>query len=217
MASKYIFSESDKAQVKAAVEALERESCGEIVPYFVQSSDDYQEANWYAASICGLLTAVGIGVLSFAWLLPMRVTPLEVSGAIVALMVVGFVAPMVFPVLKRWLLPNERLQDRVLDRAKCAFLDEGVYKTEERVGILIFVSQLEHRVVVLGDEGINSRLKGEDWQHVVDEVIRGVKSGETAKGMVAAIGLCKDLLLQHGFVRKSTDFNELHDGLRLGE
>ena len=44
MAKKYTFTESEKEQVEQAVKDLETVSCGEIVPYFVGSSDDYAEA-----------------------------------------------------------------------------------------------------------------------------------------------------------------------------
>jgi len=63
--------------------------------------------------------------------------------------------------------------------------------------------------MVLGDEGISKKLSPEDWQHVVDEVVEGIKSNQIANGLVKSIAHCKDLLLKYGFVRKSTDFNEL--------
>ena len=122
---------------------------------------------------------------------------------------------MILPQSKRLIISRDSQAERVNQRALQAFMNEKVFETEERVGILIFVSKVEHQVMVLGDEGISKKLKPEDWQHVVDEVVKGIKSNEIAKGMVSAIALCKELLLEHGFVRKSTDYNELDDGLRI--
>ncbi|HCX23167.1 MAG: hypothetical protein CMB80_15765 [Flammeovirgaceae bacterium] len=213
--AKYTFTETEKEQVKQAVKDLETVSCGEIVPYFVNSSDDYAEASWYTAGILGGGTSAILAVLSYTWLLPMRVTPFEISLFILGAFVVGFLIPVILPQSKRLIISRDSQAERVNQRALQAFMNEKVFETEERVGILIFVSKVEHQVMVLGDEGISKKLKPEDWQHVVDEVVKGIKSNEIAKGMVSAIALCKELLLEHGFVRKSTDYNELDDGLRI--
>ncbi|WP_421877079.1 TPM domain-containing protein [Marinoscillum sp.] len=213
--ARYTFSDTEKEQVKQAVKDLETVSCGEIVPYFVNSSDDYAEASWYTAGVFGGVTSVLIAILSYLWLLPWRLTPLEVSLIIFGAFLVGFLIPLILPKAKRWIISSDRQQERVNQRALQAFMNEKVFETEERVGILIFISRLEHQVLVLGDEGISQKVKPEDWQHVVNEVINGIKANQIGTGLVKAISLCKDLLLDNGFVRKSTDFNELDDSLRI--
>lgn len=213
--AKYTFTEEEKAQVKQAVKDLETVSCGEIVPYFVNSSDDYAETSWYtAASLAGFVSIL-IAILSYTWMLPFQMTPLEVSLAIFGALILGFLVPVLFPPVRRWIISKDRQAERVNQRAMTAFLEEKVFETEERVGILIFVSRLEHIVLVIGDEGISKKVAQDDWQHVVDEVVNGIKAKTIGNGLVKAIGECKDLLLKHGFVRKSTDTNELDDGLRI--
>ncbi len=215
MRKKYTFSESEKEQVEQAVKDLETVSCGEIVPYFVNASDDYAEASWYVSTLLSAFTVVLVGLLSYTWLLPFRFTPLEVSIVAFSAIVLGFLFPIVFPKVKRWIIPKERQAQRVNQRAMEAFLNEKVFQTEERVGILIFVSRMEHMVLVIGDEGISKKVEQSDWQHVVDEVITGIKANQIGDGLVKSIDICKDLLLKNGFVRKSTDTNELSDGLRI--
>ncbi|MFY0605907.1 MAG: hypothetical protein JXR10_04275 [Cyclobacteriaceae bacterium] len=217
MSKKYTFTESEKEKVEQAVKDLETVSCGEIVPYFVGSSDDYAEASWYVSTLLSAFTAVIVGILSYTWMLPFRFTPLEVALVIFSAMLLGFLFPILIPNAKRWIIPKERQLQRVNQRAMQAFLSEQVFQTEERVGILIFVSRQEHIVLVLGDEGISKKVESSDWEHVVDEVVTGVKANQIGDGLVKAIGLCKELLLKNGFVRKSTDTNELHDGLRIEE
>lgn len=215
MAKKYTFTESEKQQVEQAVKDLETVSCGEIVPYFVGSSDDYAEASWYVSTLLSGFTLVLVGVLSYTWMLPFRITPMEVAIVAFVALVIGFLFPLLFPQAKRWIIPKERQAQRVRQRALEAFLNEKVFETEERVGILIFVSRQEHMVLVLGDEGISRKVQIADWQTVVDEVVMGVKANQIGEGLVKAIGICKELLLKNGFVRKSTDTNELDDGLRI--
>lgn len=215
MAKRYTFTSEEKQQVEQAVKDLEKDSCGEIVPFFVRSSDDYAEASWYTSTIFGAFVGMLIGVLSYTWTLPLRLTPMEVSVVIVSAMIVGFLVPIVFPQSRRLIISKERQAERVNHRAMEAFLNEKVFETEERVGILIFMSRLEHQVLVIGDEGISKKVNQEDWQHVVDEVVAGIKARRIGDGLVKAIGLCKELLLENGFVRKSTDTNELGDELRI--
>lgn len=217
MAKKYTFTDTEREQVEQAVKDLETVSCGEIVPYFVSSSDDYAEASWYVSTLLSAFTLVLIGILSYTWMLPFQMTPLEVALVAFVALVIGFLFPILLPNTRRWIVPKERQEERVHLRARQAFLDEKVFETEERVGILIFVSRLEHMVLVIGDEGISKKVQQEDWQHVVDEVVTGIKANQIGNGLANAIGLCKDLLLNNGFVRKSTDTNELDDGLRIEE
>lgn len=215
MAKKYTFTEAEKQAVEQAVKDLETVSCGEIVPYFVGSSDDYAEASWYVSTLLSSFTVILIGLLSFTWQLPFRFTPMEVSIVTFCAIAIGYLFPIIFPAAKRWIVPKERQAQRVNQRALQAFLNEKVFETEERVGILIFVSRQEHMVLVIGDEGISKKVVQSDWQHIVDEIIEGVKTNKIGDGLVKAISSCKDLLLKHGFVRKSNDTNELHDGLRI--
>lgn len=217
MAKKYTFTEAEKQRVEQAVKDLETVSSGEIVPYFVSSSDNYSEASWYSSTIFAAFTTISIGILSYFWMLPFRFTPLEVSLIILAAILLGFLFPVIFPKVKRWIISKDQQAQRVDQRAMQAFLDEGVYKTDDQVGILIFISRLEHLVVVLGDEGINQKVSQEDWQHVVDTVVQGIKAHAIGDGIVTAIGQCKELLLKNGFIIKATDTNELDDKLRIEE
>ncbi len=213
---KFTFTEEQRKQVEEAVKDAERASSGEIVPYFVGSSDDYSEASWYGSAMLGMISSVMIAVLSFYWLLPFEVTPFEVAAFILGSLILGFILPMIFPPLKRWLISDDVKKQRVMQRARQAFLDEKVFQTEDRVGILIFVSRFEHKVLVLGDVGISAKVDESQWKELVSAVITGIKQKQVAEGLVKAIGLGKDLLLKHGFVRKSKSTNELSDELRLG-
>lgn len=211
---KYVFTEQEKKQVEQAVQELEKESCGEIVPFFVRKSDDYDETSWFFAFI---LTIAAIGVLallSYIWILP-SISYVESFVIVVACSILGYFIPIISPNIKRILIGRDRALHMCSLRANEAFLNEQVFATEERVGILIFVSRLEHIVIVQGDEGINKKLNQEDWEEVVQLIVAGIKGNQIGKGFVDGIHRCKELLLANGFTRKSTDTNELSDGLRI--
>lgn len=214
---RYQFTEDEKKRIEEAVKSLETRSCGEIVPYFVRSSHGYPEVPWRLAAMLGALGAIITALASYFWLLPFEIHLLEGVVFVLSLMVVGFFLPIIFPSLRRWLVSTEDLEWHVRSRAMNAFLEENLHHTEERVGVLIFVSRLEHQVVVLGDSGINAKVSEDEWKEVVQEVVAGIKRNEIGDGLVKAIAKCETLLLSKGFIRKSTDTNELPDGLRIGE
>jgi putative membrane protein len=100
-------------------------------------------------------------------------------------------------------------------RAMRAFVEEEVFKTVDRTGILLFVSMLEHRIEVIGDEGINRKVTVEDWAGVVAEIRKGILEGRLADGIVRAIDLCGGLLDRKGVDIQPGDTNELSDDIRF--
>jgi len=214
--SKYHFTTQEKEEIKKAVQDLEMVTSGELVPYFVPSSDKYEEASWYSAAVVGLFALVVIAFLSYTWTLPVQLTPIDTAMIVIGFMLLGFLTPIIFPFSIRWITSKETLEQRVYQRAIEAFLEEGIYKTKDKIGILIFVSKLEHKVVVIGDEGISAKVTGNDWRIIVDTVVKGIKRKEIGSGIVDAIGKCKELLLSHGFNTRQDRPNELSDDLRIG-
>ena len=68
----------------------------------------------------------------------------------------GFLAAS-WPPLRRALAGREAMARAVRRAAEAAFTREGVFETRDRTGILIFLSLLEHQVVVLPDTGIAAK------------------------------------------------------------
>jgi putative membrane protein len=100
--------------------------------------------------------------------------------------------------VRRRLLPGALVEQRVAERARRAFLENGLTRTSGRTGILIFVALLERRVVVLADEGIDRVLEaGESWQEVVGLALRGLREGRAVEGLEAAVRRCGEILDRH--------------------
>ena len=211
------FTEEEKTRISEAVKDLEGSTAGELVPYYVPQSDNYDEASWYLATLLGVLAVVIFGIMSYMDLVPFHITPLELGVVILIWIAVGYAIPKFFPQIKKLLISREKMLSRVSRKSEELFLKEEVFNTGDRIGILLFISQLEHMVIVLGDKGINEKLKAGDWEHVVNTILNGIKNNRLVDGMVAAIGECKQLLLDSGFDNVPKDRNELSDDLRIGD
>jgi putative membrane protein len=128
----------------------------------------------------------------------------------------GVILVHFFPLLKRAFAGNNLLELRVAQRAAQAFINEEVFATRDRTGILLFLSLFEHKVIVVGDSGINAKVHQTEWSDVVDRVVRGINAGRSAEGLIDAIHQCGTLLKMHGVKRRSDDTNELSNRLRMG-
>lgn len=214
--SKFLFTEKEKQQIKEAVESAESRTSGEIVPYFVEQSDSYDAAPFRGALIFMIGALFTAGILSYTWSLPFPITPLEIIIFTLAMGAMGFVLVRYIPSLTRILTPTELMQQRVEQKALNAFLEEEVFNTERRTGILIFVSHMEHAVEVIGDSGINAKVKPEEWEAVVKLIIEGIKANQPVDGLLKGIRLCGELLERAGVNKPPQNPNELPDDIRLG-
>jgi len=211
-----IFSEADLEAIRKATAAGESRTAGEIVPYIVERVVDRDTARWRGATLGALGAAVAAGLgnvfgdfwggFGLWW-----ITLPTVVGAGAGYLVSGFDA------VGRWLIPEDHI-DRAVDlRAEAAFLEEEVFATRDRTGILVFLALFEHRAVILADEAIHRAVPKGEWQHVVDDLIVGIKAKRAAAALVEAIGRCGGLLEQYEVERRPDDEDELSDAPRIRE
>ncbi len=211
-----LWSAADREAVRAAVAAAEKGTSGEIVPFVVQRSDDYTGAVWKGAALGALAAALAAwaihrsadlwGASRFLWM----VVPPAAGAAL------GYLAAHLGP-LRRFLTGPHAMEARVRQRAAAAFLEQEVFKTRDRTGILLFLSLFERRVVVLGDSGIHQKVEPGDWDTVVRHVVTGLRRGNPTAALVAAIAECGEILARHGLPPRPDDADELPDDLRIEE
>lgn len=213
----HLFSPADLERVKAAVHEAEKKTSGEIVPYVVDRSDEYEEADWRCGALLGTLTLALFAALhrfTSVWL------PLDFAEVVLVSLLaflLGMGLARFVPAVKRLFAGSSLLERRVALRAADAFIGEEVFKTQDRTGILLFLSVLEHKVLVIGDQGINAKVDKLDWQDVANTIVGGIRSGKAADGLVEAIGKCGVLLEKHDVRIKPDDTDELPDDLRIRE
>jgi putative membrane protein len=212
---KFTFSQEEKDKIKEAVGNLEKATAGELVLYFARKSDKYPGAGWKFSGIIGGSAAFIIGLLSYLWMLPAWFTPMIICILILSLMVVSYFLAVFVPDLRISLSSAHIVSQRVLTKARDVFLEEEVFRTDDRIGILFYISELEHKVVILGDSGINAKISKEDWTHIVDTIVLGIKHEQIAQGIVNSVAICQDLLLKHGFSNVEKNENELPDDIRI--
>ena len=201
------FSRTDREAIHAATTAAEQKTAGELVVYVTERCDPYPEVAWKGALVGGALGALCASVAAWrfgGWGAPDQLWIL--LGFQLGL-VVGWIASR-FDAVARRLIGEEALGSRVDGRAAEAFLDEQVFATRERTGVLIFVALFEHRVRVLADQGIDERVADESWDEITGELALGIRRGRPAAALIQAVERCATLLEAHG-VQAADQENQL--------
>ena len=209
------FSKEDLERIKKAVRDAESKISGEIVPVFVEKSGFYTIANYRAALIGAAVVFLLIIIFdryvpSLAVYDPMYIFTFVMIGGFIGALKAQYINPV-----KRLMLSRAHMDQATRQRAETAFLEEEVFNTRQRTGILIFISFFEHEVIVMADKGISKVVDQKEWDTLVRIIIEHTKKGKITDGIVSAIGRCGEILLEKGFVITPDDINELGDELRL--
>jgi len=201
-----LLSASEKQRVSEAVARAETRTAGEIVVVVAARSDDYARRRALYALLLTIAVLSEAFVRLHAWP-PWLLFVLEIPVALGAYALFGW-----GPVLRR-VVPKAEQRAAVDSRIKQAFVEFGLTETRDRSGVLIFVSELEHRVRLLADRGVNERVEAGAWQRDLDALIAAIAQGRPGDGLVTAVTHIGELLAEH-FPRNAGDANELGDHVR---
>ena len=187
-----------------AISEQEARTDAEMVTVLARQADDYRYVTVMWAALLSLLVPA---VLLF---LPVWLTPFEALllqwGVLLGLAVLFRFKP-----IQLRLVPRRLQQARAAGLARQAFLQQGLHRTKGATGVLIFVSEAEHYVEILADQGIAQHVPDSEWQSMVDAFIAQLKRGDVAKGFQQCVTACGDKLAAH--VPATEQKNELPNHL----
>jgi len=221
-----MFTETDRAQVAAAISAAEAGTSGEIVCIVSETRHAYTGfalgIALFAASLVPL-AAVILGV-DFNALLPGAEWSsgdatldlrhgIEAYAAVQALLFVVIAALLTLTRLGHWLVPRFVRHHRVHSAALTQFRARGIADTRAHTGVLIYVDSADRIAEVVADSGIYAKVSPSYWRTTVDALLRGLRAGTPAQGFVDAVALAGAVLAEHFPARSSDNPNELPDRL----
>jgi putative membrane protein len=188
--SKALLSNEEKARVASTVTDAEKKTSGEILVMLVRQSDAYPGARWRLAVCFSFLVALGFywydHLLNPIWYLLIQAPALCIGHALAAIQ----------PLL-RLVLADVQVNEEVHQRAIEAFHSNQLNSTQDRTGILLFISLLEHRVEILADQGIHMQVKEGTWDKIVHQLLEQIHKGQLADGICHAVQDCGEILSLH--------------------
>jgi putative membrane protein len=202
---KSLLSEAEAREVEAAVARVESQSAAEVVVAVLPQSNDY----WQGRVLLSALWALGAGfvfLLFEPWLEPALALLVEVLVGVTAFALGGW-GP-----LQRRLVSAEGARQAVQARAFQLFAERGLQATRGRTALLIFVSELERRVVLLGDRTLHAEVGQHGWEEHVERLVQHIRAGRARDGLLEAL---ERLAPQLAAVapRAPDDVNELPDAV----
>jgi len=199
-----VLGDADLRRLHEAIAKAEKKTVGEILPVIVERSDAHPQAAW----IAGLFSFLFGCVLLVTWL-PWD-SPALLLGCQLGLGLLGYLLACWLPDFQRRFISESRATEMATEQAFQEFYANGLHETEARTGVLLFVSLLEHRVIVLGDAGIDARVGETQWVETNDAILAGIRKGSLCEGLERGIGCAGDLLAKH-FPWEEGDRNEIPD------
>ncbi len=215
-AAERFLSGQDRERIDNAVKEAERYTSGEIVPMVVSRSYHYPMSN----VLGGILFAFPLSLIltyfvgSMFWIGHYNLWLF--LGIIILLFILIYHVVKLTPGLKRLFISDKEIDEEVEEAAITSFFREGLYRTRDETGILIFISVFERRVWVLADRGINAKVKEGEWDNIVQMITEGIKNNNQAEAICKAIGEAGRILKEH-FPKKADDTNELKNLIVEGE
>ena len=100
------------------------------------------------------------------------------------------------------------------EKAITIFNKLKMYQTQDRNGVLIYISFSDRKLAIIGDEGINSVVPTDFWESTKNELIFRFKRNEFAQGIIDAVNEAGKQLQQY-FPVKSDDKNELSNEITM--
>ncbi len=201
--------------VRDATQAAEARTGGELVCVIVERCDSYEASVWKAATL-GALAGSAFSSLWYSlqagWAEP--ATPWILIPPLVGA-AMGLLAVLLVPWLQRVLIPPRVIERRVDRRAAKEFLDEEIFETRDRTGVLIFVALFEHQIRILRDAGVEDKVPPAEWSEIADQLARGLRTGEPGSALVDAVESAGDLLEKCRVPRRIDDRDELSNEPRL--
>ena len=98
------------------------------------------------------------------------------------------------------------------ERAVAMFSKLGVWNTDRRNGVLIYLLLAEHAIEIVGDRGITQRVDAAAWSKIAEQMRDAFRGGDFEAGLAFAVEAIDALLVCH-YPRLSgeADVNELPD------
>ncbi|MGB1190047.1 MAG: TPM domain-containing protein [Pseudomonadales bacterium] len=198
--------EQELTQISRRISEIEARTDAEVVTVLAEQSDDY----YYIPTLWAAL--VGVVMPSVLILLPFWFELIDVLMIQFLVFVVLAVALRFRPLLRR-LIPRGVRQWRASNLARRQFLENNLHHTEQELGVLIFVSELERYVEILVDRGVAKALPNDVWEAVVDNFAGAVANGDVYEGFDQCLIAVGEVLAEEFPI--SSEKNELPNHLVL--
>ncbi len=202
------FNEDYKTKLYKTIEELEDNSLVEIVVIAKQHSNSYKDISlWFSV------------ILMFTTFTFLMFAPFDVDAFLIFIITIlsffsAFLIVSFIPVIKKIFIKKARMLKTVEITARAIFQKGGLRFTDQKIGILIYVSDFEKTVCVLPDRGAETAIPEEEWKIIRDGFDKIYTKSNPANALLEHLLSLKTVFYQY-IPPIENDINELPDDLEV--
>ena len=174
-----MISQADKARIAEAIRTAETKTSGEIFCVIARHASDYR--------LVPLAWAAAIALAMSAPLIYLVQLLVFIAAALV----------LSLPGIRFHIVPRRTQHERAHVQAMQQFFAQGLHRTENRTGVLIFAAVAERYAEIVADAGIDAKVTPQVWDAAIAALIAGIKQGRAGDGFIAAIEQCGAVLAEN--------------------
>ncbi len=190
-----------KKEISAVIKEVETQSSGEFVVAILKKSDHYPAAHYRIALLSGGVAA------TLAYYLRPDISPLSLLWITFGMMGIGYLLGHI-PLIKRLAITKREKDEESYQKAIELFHNNNLTKTKLRTGVLIFISELERKVYILADYGIDTKTGNHYWQEQVRLLVTSIKEHNIVNGIKQVLENLNHVIKEQ-FPAQQDDINEL--------
>lgn len=112
---------------------------------------------------------------------------------------------------------ERHIEEDVLDHSAFIFEQLEMHKTKLRNGVLFLLVVEDRQLAIIGDAGINEKVKEGFWDEIRDHMVSLFKQGRYTEGLSEGILMAGKALKEHFPFDQKSDKNELSDEISFGK
>ncbi len=202
------FNQDFKAKLYETIEDIENNSLVEVVAVIKAKSGAYRDISlWFAAAFMFL-------TYSFFMFSPFEFGVYFIYFFSLFSFVVGYLLAELIKPLKKILTNKKRLIRNTDIYARAVFQKGGIRFTNEKIGVLIYVSLFEKRVKLIADRGAFTLVPNEFWSKFKKDFNSIFESDNAADAFIVELQKTKAIFAEY-ILPIENDINELPDDLEV--
>ena len=200
------FNGNFKTKLYKTIKEIEDNSLIEIVTVIKPQSGTYKDIS-YGAGVVFLFLAYTYFMFAPAVFDVYLIYFMTITSFFLGFSIIEFI-----PQLKRLLTSKKRKNKQVELYARAIFQKAGIRHTSEKIGILIYISLFEKKVIIIADSGAEEALPFEEWEtlKIGFQGIFGIHSIQ--EKFIEQLKLSQKIFTKY-IPSSDNDINELSDNL----
>lgn len=202
------FNEDFKTRLYDTIEDIENNSLVEIVAIIKAHSARYRDISLWGAFL------VMAALYTFFMFAPIEFNVYLIYFFTVLSFPASYYLLEILPAVKRPFVRKKRMRLNTEIFSRAIFQKGGVRHTNDKIGVLFYVSVFEKQVRIVADRGAEHEVPKEEWENIQSRFDAIFTAANKADAFIEALQTCKETFAEY-IPPIENDINELPDNLQV--